>query len=281
MRGAGPSTRYVEAVPRFVYPLRVADESRVWARVVERVPRLAALGGDDRALVTYAFTEMVNNAIEHSGGETLTVVVAPAPGGLRIRVEDDGEGAFEHARRRFGLAAPIEAIGEISKGRRTTDPERHAGEGIFFTSKAVSRFSLHAGDLEWIVDNRRGDQAVRSVEPRRGTAVTLEVDLPVRRPLAAVFAEYTQDDAFTRTRTVVRLFEVGGDFVSRSEARRLLSGLEVFREVVLDFTGVAGVGQGFADEVFRVWARAHPEVRLTPDAMNPAVSFMVRRALAG
>lgn len=245
------------------------------------VSRQAALGADDRALVTYAFTERVNNAIEHSGGETLTVVVAPAPNGLRIRVEDDGEGAFEHARRLFGPAAPIEAIGEISKGRRTTDPERHAGEGIFFTSKAVSRFTLHAGDLEWIVDNRRGDPAVRSVEPRRGTAVTLEVDLPVRRPLAAVFAEYTEDDAFTRTRTVVRLFQVGGDFVSRSEARRLLSGLEVFREVVLDFTGVAGVGQGFADEVFRVWARAHPEVRLTPEAMNPAVPFMVRRALAG
>ena len=41
------------------------------------------------------------------------------------------------------------------------------------------------------------------------------------------------------------------------------------------------VGQGFVDEVFRVWAREHPEVRLIPRAMNVAVEFMVRRGLSG
>ncbi|MFZ5475538.1 MAG: STAS-like domain-containing protein [Myxococcota bacterium] len=45
---------------------------------------------------------------------------------------------------------------------------------------------------------------------------------------------------------MVPLLAVGGEFVSRSEARRLLHGLERFREVVLDFAGVPGVGQGFA-----------------------------------
>ena len=69
--------------------------------------------------------------------------------------------------------------------------------------------------------------------------------------------------------------------MSRSQARRLVSGLERFREVVLDFRGVELVGQGFADEVFRVWARQHPEVALIPTAMNEAVAFMVERAIAG
>ncbi|MBL8714467.1 MAG: hypothetical protein JNL79_00615, partial [Myxococcales bacterium] len=40
------------------------------------------------------------------------------------------------------------------------------------------------------------------------------------------------------------------------------------------------IGQGFADEVFRVWARAHAGTRLLPVDMNEGVGFMVRRALA-
>jgi hypothetical protein len=58
---------------------------------------------------------------------------------------------------------------------------------------------------------------------------------------------------------------------------RLLHGLDRFREVVLDFRGVEGIGQGFADEIFRVWAGAHPDVSLEAANMNEAVGFMVER----
>lgn len=58
-----------------------------------------------------------------------------------------------------------------------------------------------------------------------------------------------------------------------------MQGLAKFREVVLDFEGVESVGQGFADEVFRVFARAHPGTRLVPIRMGKAVEFMVQRAL--
>jgi hypothetical protein len=77
---------------------------------------------------------------------------------------------------------------------------------------------------------------------------------------------------------VVRLFAIGSEFVSRSQAKRLVHGLERFREVVLDFEGVDLVGQGFADQVFRIWARQHPEVRLIPVAMSEPVAFMVERS---
>ena len=69
--------------------------------------------------------------------------------------------------------------------------------------------------------------------------------------------------------------------MSRSEAGRLVSGLERFREVVIDFGGVELVGQGFADEVFRVWAKDHPDVALIPTAMSEVVAFMVERAIRG
>jgi len=78
---------------------------------------------------------------------------------------------------------------------------------------------------------------------------------------------------------VVRLYAIGTEFVSRSQAKRLVHGLERFREVVLDFEGVDLVGQGFADEVFRVWARQHPEVRLIPTGMSEPIAFMVERAI--
>lgn len=81
-------------------------------------------------------------------------------------------------------------------------------------------------------------------------------------------------------RTIVRLATYGTSIVTRSEAKRILHGLEAFDEVVLDFSGVRDIGQGFADEVFRVWRRAHPETRLLPVDMLEPVEFMVRRASA-
>ena len=68
--------------------------------------------------------------------------------------------------------------------------------------------------------------------------------------------------------------------ISRSEARRLLQRLTDFTHATLDFSGVEVVGQGFCDEVFRVFARSHPEVTIEPVGMNDAVAVMVARARA-
>lgn len=78
---------------------------------------------------------------------------------------------------------------------------------------------------------------------------------------------------------VVLLCHHGVDFVTRSEAKRLLAGLDPFKEITLDFTGVVSVGQAFVDEVFRVWPSEHPGTRIEPVGMNPEVAFMVRRGL--
>lgn len=72
--------------------------------------------------------------------------------------------------------------------------------------------------------------------------------------------------------------EVDACPVSRSEARRLLRSLGPCAEVVLDFTGVATLGQGLADEVFHVWAHQHPGTRLVVERANPSVAFVVGRA---
>ena len=49
----------------------------------------------------------------------------------------------------------------------------------------------------------------------------------------------------------------------------------------LDFDGIDWMGQGFAHQIFVVFAREHPELRLLPVNMNPAVEKMYRHVLAG
>ncbi len=253
-------------------------EHEVFEQVAAEVEAIGRLEGEDAGLLAYVVTELVNNAIDHSSGREVRIAAELRGAWLVVEIEDDGVGAFAHVREAFDLPSDLAAIQELSKGKTTTAPERHTGEGLFFSSKAVEFFRLESGGLAWIVDNARDDMAVERVDPpRRGTLVRVELDLASLRSLRAIFDEYTEDYVFSKTRTVIRLFGIGVRFVSRSEAKRLLHGLERFREVVLDFRGVESVGQGFVDEVFRVWAGAHPEVKLRPIHMNEAVEFMLER----
>jgi len=195
---------------------------------------------------------------------------------------------WEQAQTKLDLAVDSPAYGVmhyamtemvLSKGRRTTAPDHHTGEGIFFTSKAVALFELQANAMVWVVDNRREEQAVGESRVVRGTRVRFVISETNSVDLGALFRRYTNDDfRFSRTRPSVKLAEIGTEFVSRSEAKRLLVGLEQFDEIEVDFADVTRVGQGFADEVFRVWPALNPGKRVIPVNMVPMVEFMVRRA---
>jgi anti-sigma regulatory factor (Ser/Thr protein kinase) len=224
---------------------------------------------------------MLNNAIDHSGSEKVTISWWVDVGQWTFEVRDHGIGAFPKLRQGLGLSSDFEAVQELSKGKRTTDRTRHTGEGIFFTSKAVDLFRLTSSGVRWTVDNLRRDVALGTVPPFEGTSVVCQLDPQTDRTLQGVFREFTEDHAFVRTRPVVKLFEIGTVFVSRSEARRLLDGLDTDFEVVeVDFTGVTDVGQGFVDELLRVWPEAHPEKTVVPTNLNAAVEFMIKRGLS-
>ena len=90
------------------------------------------------------------------------------------------------------------------------------------------------------------------------------------------FAPEEYDYRFEKTRLQVKLLR--SDYVSRSEAKRLLANLGKFTEVELDFRGVERVGQSFADEVFRVFARDHPETTIRATNANTAIAAMIRHA---
>ena len=268
-------------LPDWERELPIADlqEDVVWRELVADVLH-DRLSPEAMSTANYAFTEMLNNAVDHSGAQSVRVAVWISRFEVRCEISDAGRGALPHLQEGLDLEDVYDALGELTKGKTTTDPERHTGEGIFFTSKAVDVFTLESAGLRWTVDNVRGDQAVGASEITHGTRVRWEMDPAATRSITEVFGAYTGEDLrFSRTRTVVRLFGFGVRFVSRSEAKRLMRGLERFEEVLVDFTGVEEVGQGFVDEVLRVWPNQHPETVVKPVGMTGPVEFMVRRGL--
>jgi hypothetical protein len=177
------------------------------------------------------------------------------------------------------LADEHAALAELVKGRTTTMPEAHSGEGIFFTARSADIFVLrsHRIRLEW--DNARADTFVSDERFTKGTKVEFTVRRDARRNLESVFAEFAPEEydyRFEKTR--IRVSLVQPQYVSRSEARRLTANLEKFRTVVLDFKGVRSVGQGFMDEVFRVFANRHPDTSIEVINASPAVTAMLRHA---
>jgi excisionase family DNA binding protein len=261
-----------------VFDLANLEEDIVWKVILKDLD--LDLTGPVEDITSYAFTEMLNNAIDHSKGSIVSVSFWANEKVWAFEIQDDGVGAFSNVMKTFHLANEIEAVAELSKGKQTTAPKKHSGEGIFFTSKAVELFQLVSDEIVWIVDNRRGDFAVGQDELKVGTRVFCEIDTNTKKTSLSIFEQFTEDHNFVVTRPTVKLFEFGTTFVSRSEAKRLLRGLQKFEEIELDFENVQSVGQGFVDEVFRVWAMKHPSHKITPINMNSKVKFMVERGMS-
>lgn len=258
------------------YKLAGLDEAEVWKEFVRELG--LNLREPCADLVPYAFTEMLNNSIDHSLGLEVAIEFIESNQNWTFKITDDGVGIFAKVAENYGLANNLEAIGELSKGKRTSAPEAHTGEGIFFTSKAVDYFEIQANLITWEIDNLRDDFAVGTSKINQGTSVTCSIARNTEKKLLSIFKQFTKDHEFYASQPTIKLFETGLTFLSRSEARRLTTGFEEFSEIRLDFAKVESVGQGFTDEVFRVWSNAHPNIELIPIRMNEAVAFMVNRS---
>lgn len=235
----------------------------------------------------YGFTEMVNNAIDHSSGRKIAIRVNRSVNNITISILDDGEGIFKKIHRECDLESESQAILELSKGKLTTDPENHSGEGIFFTSRAFDLFEIHSKGLNFSHDSDfKFDFLLEdsSMLESEGTWVYMRIVRNSSRQLKSVFDNYTSgpdDFNFNKTVIPVRLASYENEnLVSRSQAKRLLLRVERFQNVVFDFDGVSKIGQAFADEIFRVYAAKHPDLMLLPIEMNEDVEFMVNRALS-
>lgn len=233
-----------------------------------------------QSILRYSFSEMLNNAIEHSRSANIEVEIEDRKN-IRFIINDFGIGVFRNVMKKRHLKSELEAMQDLLKGKTTTEPKAHSGEGIFFTSKAGDKFVLESFGYRMIVDNKIPDVFFETHKPsKNGTRVIFSIAIDSERHLNDIFKKFQStpgEHAFDRTEIRVRLFTMGTVYVSRSQARRILVGLDKFKSIVLDFDRVPTIGQAFADEIFRVFKLRYPNINITSTNMNETVRFMVER----
>lgn len=262
------------------YPLEGLFEDDVWRETVS--PLVTDLPENIRDILHYGFTEILNNSIDHSQGKNATITFTRTPLESIIMINDDGEGIFHRIQRILNLYDARAAILELSKGKLTTNPERHSGEGIFFTSRIFDDFCILSWDLFFSHETNKEDWLIegKSSNPWLGTSVWMTIANDSTKTAKSVFDQFALPDDYSFSKTIipVRLAAHEGEkLVSRSQAKRLVMRFERFKTVILDFKGVEEIGQAFADEVFRVFKSSHVAVELIVWNATQPIKDMISR----
>ncbi len=243
-------------------------------------PHLKSFSQNVQTIWSYAFTEMINNVMDHSDAENVVISIEQDYLKTSVWIDDNGIGIFKKIKDHFQLESLDEAICELFKGKLTTDSENHSGEGIFFTSKLMDDFMI-LSDEKLFAKNRFDDTKVFTVETHwnSGTCVYMSLSNQTHKTTKEIFDTFSDiDGGFWKTKIPLKNF-FGPAPVSRSQAKRVCSRLDNFEEVELDFEGLEWIGQGFAHQIFVVFQKECPQVRLIPINMSPAVEKMYKHVL--
>ena len=264
-----------------VFNIDGLEEDVVWRKYV--LGELGKLPDNALNIWHYGFTEMLNNAIDHSQGEIASVSVKKDPARTQIMVSDDGVGIFRQIQETLDLNDERHAVLELAKGKLTTDPDNHTGEGIFFSSRMFDDYAILSGGVYFSHEhNKPEDWIMERKIPQDGTTVFMQIANNSARTVKSVFDKFASGEelAFDKTVVPVSLARYGNErLVSRSQAKRLLARVDKFKIVILDFSGIDQIGQAFADEVFRVFKSQHPENQLYFSQANTDVENIIIRAL--
>ena len=261
------------------------EEHVVWYRKIK--PLLDDLPDNILELWGYSFQEILNNAIEHSEGTKIEIEVLQKDGCTEIVIIDDGRGIFKKLREEYSLDDEKHAALELSKGKLTTDPDSHTGQGIFFSSRMVDKFIIESGRATFFHNKDQSFDFVLEAgkDESQGTIVILKLENNTARTVNNVFDMFElpgdEDHGFVKTLIPVRLAQYDKEMmVSRSQARRVMARVNRFKHVILDFQGVDNIGQPFADEVFRVFGLGNPEITIYATNANDQIKSAIKKAKA-
>jgi anti-sigma regulatory factor (Ser/Thr protein kinase) len=256
------------------------QEDKIWREDIR--PLLGAIPDNVLSICQYGVTEILNNAIDHSDGTEVTINFISYPIKLIFVITDNGVGIFNKIKTKLHLDDDRHALLELTKGKLTSDPTRHSGEGIFFTSRVFDFFCIDSGRLCFTHTPQNREFLLDTREEFPGTRVVMEIDPAAARTLKEIFDTYASekdDYGFVKTIIPVFLAQYGHEnLISRSQAKRLLTRFDRFKEVILDFAKVEMIGQAFADEIFRVFQQDYPDINITWMNANQDVENMIRRA---
>lgn len=228
----------------------------------------------------YAFSEMVNNVMDHSEAEHLVVFVNQNYLKTGVFIIDDGVGIFEKIKQHFSLLNLDDAVCELFKGKLTTDEKNHSGEGIFFTSKMMDDFIIASSGKIFTTSKYEDDLIFDANVFSTGTSVYMSLSNLTHKTAREIFDLYSNNSGnFTKTRIPLKnIFDNAP--ISRSQAKRICNRLDSFQEIELDFDGLEWMGQGFAHEIFVVYKKNHPDILLIPQNMNDEVSKMYNHVMS-
>jgi STAS-like domain of unknown function (DUF4325) len=258
------------------------DESEIWQNAI--VPFIPKIKENVHFICNYGFTEMLNNIKDHSQSEIAYIQVTYDALRITFVLIDEGIGIFKKIQQDFNLATKNDAILELAKGKLTSDPEHHTGEGIFFTSRLFDQFSIMSENLYFY--GHDNDDWLLEVEGHgKGTGVFMVMRRNSNLDPTEVFDRFASpeldDFGFSKTHLPVRLLQHEGEaLVSRSQAKRLILRFGQFKEIILDFAGITRIGQGFADEIFRVFRIRHPHVNIIPINLSESVEQTINHVLS-
>lgn len=269
----------------FWYVVGERDEYDIWKNDIR--PVLGGLLQNVEEICSHGFTEIFNNVIDHSNSSQAVVVVNVLENEVHLEVQDFGVGVFRKIAQFFHIQDLREAVVRLHQGKITTDRSRHSGEGIFYTSRAFDEFILLANGFAYFKENDKEDEwyfeRQNEKEVQSGTYVKMCINKKSTRRLKDVFDKYTnpEDYRFDKSHIRIELGKFEEDrFVSRSQAKRLLTGLRDFRTIILDFKNIKNVGQAFVDEVFGVYGTENSRVNFEIVNANEDILFMIKRGLA-
>ena len=114
------------------YPREGLQEDLVWRNWFLLVARFAQ---NVRDIWHYAATEMINNAIDHSGAADVLVEVRKNELWTEVLVADEGEGIFVKIQRALGLHDPRKAIQSFGTAQPGADLLRQRGERSLKTGR--------------------------------------------------------------------------------------------------------------------------------------------------
>lgn len=235
----------------------------------------------------YSFTEILNNAIEHSQADTIRCFCRKNIKDVTILIDDNGIGIFKNIQNYFKEfhhedITLDEAVAMLFAGKLTTMKDAHSGEGIFFTSQILDDFLIMSDSKIFCRDNFDAFLMDSSVNKssRSGTSVFMRLSCSSKKELSEIFNIFsTVEEGFIRTKIPILHIFTGGFPVSRSEARRLCAMIFDFKEAILDFAGVEEIGQAFAHELFVVFKKSNPNVSIKIENAAPNVEFMIKRVI--
>ncbi len=233
-----------------------------------------------QSIWNYSFSEMINNAMEHSEAENVKIIVSQNYISTKAIIIDDGVGIFNKIWDYFNLDSVDDAICELFKGKLTTDKENHSGEGIFFSSRMMDYFEI-ISDGKIFANNKYNESIVLDlqIENQKGTCVNMELSNFSHRNAKDIFDEYSSiDEGFIKTGLPLKnIFDASP--VSRSQAKQLCARLDNFKEIILDFDEIEWMGQGFAHQIFVVFAKHNPNIKISAVNMNEDVEKMYKHVI--